>query len=240
MPEYYYQIKARLDGNDSFSRWSWPPVFSGKISADNKQQARAVIDAEYGQKFPMRVLARDIESAAFLLNLQEIDPRDTRTHELFEIRMCKHCNGGFKVIDHYNNTKQRYAGRDFCSDDCKESHVKEHDATLFANANGGAHPPVIYRITHNVTGMSYVGQTTQAFTLRWWQHFFHGTDTKFHRAIKDSRMTDWAFAVIEVVDLTQRSEGMSNADYIHAREQHWIDQFDTIANGYNTATSKRV
>jgi len=239
MPDFYYQIKAKTGRNDEFMRWSWPPVFSGMVSAADKKQARALVDDEYGQKFPMRVLQKDIDSAEFLLNIFEVRPEDDRTRGLFEIRSCKQCGGGFRVIDHYNNWIQRYSGRDFCSDDCKESYVKEHDSALFSNASNSTHPPVIYRITHQDTGMSYVGQTTQAFTLRWWQHFFHGTDTKFHRAIEESSMTDWVFQVIEVIDRKAVPDGMILSDHIREREQHWINHLDTIARGYNTATSRR-
>jgi hypothetical protein len=63
MPDFFYQIKARQESDSEWNRWIWPPVFSGKVQAADKKQARALVDAEYGQKFPMRVLAKDIETA---------------------------------------------------------------------------------------------------------------------------------------------------------------------------------
>ena len=238
MPDFYYQIKARQDTANEYSRWIWPPVFSGMVTADDKKQARAAVDVEYGQKFPMRVLAKDIESAAFLLNIFEVSPDDSRTRELFEVKACKKCGGGFRIIDHYNNWMQRYAGRDFCSDACRDEYRKENDARMFtATSMQGKCPPVIYKIENVKTGKVYVGKTTQPFTLRWWQHFFHGTDTVFHKAIKESKITDWNFSILEVVEVP---EGVSASDHIFAREQYHIrDQGSMVPDGYNSATAKR-
>lgn len=238
MTEFFYQIKARQDSDSEYNRWIWPPVFSGMVCAADKKEARALVDQQYGQKFPMRVLAKDIATAQFLLNIREILPGDKRTQELFTVRDCKACGGGFRIIDHYNNHHQRYSGRDFCCDDCKEEWAKEHDARLFTSNAAASHPPVIYKIENIITGMCYVGQTSQPFTLRWWQHFFHGTNTKFHQAIASSQMTDWQFSVLEVIDLAARPEGVAASDYMHHREQYWIDALDTINSGYNTATAK--
>lgn len=238
MTNWFYQIKARQNSDSSYGGWIWPPVFSGKVEAETKADARAMIDQEYGQKFPMRVLSKDIETAHFLLSIHEIDPDDTRTNGLFTIRQCQVCAGGFRVIDHYNNQRQRYAGRDFCSDDCKVEWTKEHDARLFTSTATGKIPPVIYKIDNKNTGLSYVGQTIQPFTLRWWQHFAHGTNTKFHQAIDNSHLSDWAFSVIEVIAKSDIPNGQTLAEFICGREQYWIDHFDTIKNGYNTATAK--
>lgn len=238
MPDFYYQIKARQDTDCEYSRWIWPPVFSGMVTADNKKDARALVDEEYGQKFPMRVMEKDLKTANFLLALREVPDNDHRTRGLFSLRPCKKCGGGFRVIDHYNNHHQKYVGADFCSDDCKTEWTKEHDAALFTNTSASGHPPVIYRIENIKTGMSYVGQTSQPFTLRWWQHFFHGTNTKFHQAIANSQMTDWIFSVLEVIDMNSKPDDLRASDFIFNREQFWIDKLGTIAGGYNTATAK--
>ncbi len=238
MPDFYYQIKGRQDTTNEYSRWIWPPVFSGMVEAEDKKRAREIVEAEYEKKFPMRVAAKDLASAHFLLNIFEVHIDDERTRGLFEIRTCKQCSGGFRTIDHYNNWMERYAGRDFCCDDCAAAFKKENDARMFAaNALGGKCPPVIYKIENIRTRRCYIGKTTQPFTLRWWQHFFHGTDTKFHKAIGESSVSDWTFSVVEVID--SAPEGSVLSDHIFAREQHWIDTLDTIENGYNTATSRR-
>lgn len=240
MPDFYYQIKARQNTDNEYSRWIWPPVFSGMVQADDKKQARALVDAEYEKKFPMRVAAKDLESASFLLNMYEVHPDDDRTRGLFEIQTCKQCHGGFRVIDHYNNWIERYSGREFCSDDCHQAFKKANDARLFVKDFGGCKAlPVIYMIQNRNTGRCYIGKTTQPFTLRWWQHFFHGTDTKFHKAIADSKVTDCTFSVVEVIDIGIIGPNQDVQAWIRSREQHWIDTMDAINNGYNTAISAK-
>ena len=100
----------------------------------------------------------------------------------------------------------------------------------------GIEPPVIYRVFNRLTGMSYVGKTTQVFTLRWYQHFYHGGKCKFHDAIKASKKEDWDFSIIETV-VTPKDEDLDC--FVATREQFWIDEFDSIENGYNTVTAKK-
>lgn len=238
MKQWYYQIKAKQDSDCDYSRWIWPPVFSGMVEAEDRKQARAKIDDEYQHKFPMRVLKKDVESATFLMKITEITENNHRTKELFELKLCKVCNQNFRVIDHYNDDCQQYKGRDYCSDGCKDDYTKEHDTRIFSDASY-SNPPVIYRITNTITRMTYVGQTSQAFTLRWWQHFAHGTDTKFHKAIKESNIENWVFSVIEVIDFANKEDQQSKSDYICSREQFYINVHNSIKNGYNTATAKK-
>lgn len=238
MIDFYYQVKARQDSDCDYSRWIWPPVFSGIVSATSRKEAREMVDAEYAQKFPMRVLKNDIETAQFLLNIREVPENDKRTRSLVEVRDCKQCGGGFRVVDHYNNYNQTYKGADFCSDECKKEWTKEHDTRMFNQFAAGSHAPVIYKIENIKTGMVYIGQTCQPFTLRWWQHFYHGTNTKFHQAIENSKMTDWIFQVVEVIEFKDIGDNREVQDFICRREQHWIEKFNSIKAGYNTATAK--
>lgn len=242
MTDYFYQIKVRKTefDKDEFwaTPWHWPPVFSGKVTADDRKKARAMIEEEFGKDIPLR---SKNEEDPYLLRITEIKERDDRTRKLFEIVQCKDCGDGFRTIDHYNNPFIKYKGNEFCSDECCDQwKLRDRNERMFAeNENcDGNRPPVIYQITNNVTQLSYIGQTTQAFTLRWWQHFFHGTDTKFHRAIKESDLTDWKFTIVEVINMKRKPEDMSPTAYINSREQFWITTLDTIKNGYNTATAK--
>jgi len=96
----------------------------------------------------------------------------------------------------------------------------------------GRHAAFIYRIYNLVENKSYIGQTKQAFTLRWYQHFYQGTGTPFHTAIANSQITDWQFSIVERVDIPDDVTDVKR--FVDARERHWIDAFDTINNGYNT------
>lgn len=239
---FYYQIKAKkteLDEGHFSSQWVFPPVMSGRVYAKDKKEARSIIDDEHGKKFPMRVARKDLDDHEYLLNLWEIKDGDDRTNGLFEVRECLCCGQGYRVIDHYNNIHEMYKGRDYCSWECKEKQRAEDKLDMIW-AGDGKHAPVIYQITNIKKNMVYIGQTTQAVTLRWWQHLFHGTGTKFHKAIKESDLCDWSFSVIEEVKKDDKPDGTEMRDYLFEREMYWIKECNSIEDGYNTAVSKKI
>lgn len=233
MPDYYYQIKGKNSPAAEgyfISTWSWPPIFSGMVVADNKKTAHALINEEYGKKFPLRVLAKDLDSNEFLLNIREIKENDHHTRRLFEVQVCKQCGQQFKVIEKY---EQNHGGSfDFCTDGCRLAHNRIEQ--FLAADNSGL--PVIYRITNRVTGMVYIGKTRQPFTLRWWQHINHPGDCKFHTAVRSSQVTDWTFEVVEVIEPpTELGRDMQAIDaFICEREREHIRLHDSIEKGYNS------
>lgn len=226
--DFYYQIKGQSTEHDG---WGWPPIFSGMVSAKTKPEAKKMVEEQFGKEFPMRVLKSKMPEQPFLLNLWPIAEDDDRTRSLFEFRPCSFCGNKFRVIDLYNDRNERYKGTEFCSYACKEKHKGD---AQFDYRLEGSHQPVIYEIKNINTGKSYVGSTTQAFTLRWYQHFFQSGSCAFHRAIKGSSIEDWSFRVLERVHPV---EAEALAVTIRRREQHWIDSLDTIEGGYNTATA---
>ncbi len=125
MPEYYYQIKRkRLESETDYfgtSNWGFPPVFSGKVEAVDKKLAKNIIDEDYGKKFPLRVLSKDIDSNEFLLSIEEIK-EGSHIQRLFEKQSCTHCQNTFYVIDKYNDPNVDNKSFDFCSDKCKSDH----------------------------------------------------------------------------------------------------------------------
>lgn len=239
MKEFYYQIKGRTGEKQSSGgffgsgNWSFPPIFSGKVEAKDKKEAKKLIEEEYGREFPMRVLKKDLDSNEFLLSIKEIT--DQRTKKLFEIQPCSHCGTEFRVIDLYNdaNTHTNSFCSDKCANDSRELRRIEYNENYHMNGN---HLPVIYKITNKITDMCYVGKTNQAFTLRWYQHFFQGSGTKFHEAIKEHTIENWLFEVIEIVKI--ESGDFKNRDeadkFIIEREQYWIKTYNTIEKGYNS------
>ena len=112
MPDFYYQIKGRRD-DGSFSDWHWPPLLSGKVTAENKKAARKCVEELHGQSFPMRVKQEDKDKFLYLLNIREIAPDDTRTQEYFDDKKCLQCDSTFKLIDIYNDGLRTPGGRDF-------------------------------------------------------------------------------------------------------------------------------
>ena len=239
MQDFYYQIKGKIGEANSFSNWAFPPIFSGKVTARDKKQAKAIIEEEYGKSFPLRVLQKDLESNEFLLNIEAIKP-GSLLETLFLQRVCKCCESTFYVIDKYNDQNVSNKGPEYCSDKCRqdsvqvEAYVRNEAAVL----NGSA-SPVIYKITNKETGKCYIGKTTQVFTLRWYQHFYQSGSCKFHEAIKSSKISDWVFEVIEIISVP---EGVKTNDelnsYILDREMFYIKKFNSISFGYNSVSSK--
>lgn len=238
MSDFYYQIKGKQPSpyNGEVDNWGWPPIFSGKVTATNKKQAKALIDDEYGRAFPQRVLKKDMGKHEYLINIREIQADDEMTIGLFELKECLHCSAGFRTIDLYNDVHEPYKGKEFCSSKCQVLYRAEGRSERFSSGMCGIETPVIYKVFNRETGMSYVGKTTQIFTLRWYQHFYQGGKNKFHNAIKTSKKEDWEFSIIETV-VTPKGE---DQDYfVSVREQFWIDELDSIQNGYNTVTANK-
>ena len=238
MKDFYYQIKGKKSEHETGmfgGNWSFPPIFSGRVSAVDKKQAKSIIDDEYGRSFPLRVLAKDLDSNEFLLNIEEIAP-ESHIARLFDVRECKQCGTTYRVIDKYNDHNCQYKGFDYCSQSCKESAYKiEAFVRNAENVLSGRSTPIIYKITNKRTGKCYIGKTTQVFTLRWYQHFFHAGDNKFHTEIKTCDVTEWTFEVQEIVIIPDDIKQFSDAEsFITSRERHWINFFDSINNGYNS------
>lgn len=241
MKEFYYQIKGKKDNNtdnSGFGNWIFPPIFTGKVEAKDKKQAKELISEEYGVKFPTRVLRKDIDSNEFLLSIEEIKP-DSHIAKLFEPQKCEECSNSFYVIDKYNDKNCTNKGFTFCSEKCREDNGKlsqfkrmDYDALI------GEAIPVIYKITNKKIGKIYIGKTSQVFTLRWYQHFFQYGTNKFHDAIKNSSVIDWMFEIQEIIifpdHLKQKNMYKERENYMIERERHWIDHYNSIEDGYNS------
>jgi hypothetical protein len=232
MKEWIYQIKGKEHPSIGLN-WAWPPVASDMVIAPDRKTAKAMIEEEYGRTFPTRVLQVDLDSNEFLLTLKEIKADDHFTRRLFEVTLCKRCHKPFKTIEKYRFGNPG-GGPDYCSSECSKAHAVENgDYAGYTAAS--SHPPVIYRITNKTTGRCYIGKTRQAFTLRWYQHFFQGTTTKFHQEIHATPITDWTFEVIEVVDVPPEMKRQTDIDtYLHEREAYHIAAHGSAVHGYNT------
>ena len=230
LKNFYYQIKGKAgkDNESIFSCWAFPPIFSGKVTTKDKKEAKELIEKEYGKNFPLRVLKKDLDSNEFLLKIQEIE-KGSHVERLFQERECENreCNNKYKIIDVYNDTNFRDT-YGCCSEKCSKK-VKEirqeayfTEVDFFNNAI-----PVIYKITNKHTNLCYIGQTIRSFTLRWWEHIVRPSNCKFHSALKESKITDWIFQVIEVIP-------SGNKKKLDEKESYWIRHYDSIKKGFNT------
>ena len=233
MTKFYYQIKGRqqYSGDADDYGWAWPPVFSGMVEAEDRKAAKVLIEEQYGRQFPMRVLKKDIEQHAYLLHIMPLSEHDTYILKRFEDTACKECGTVFKLIDKYNDPYTETKSHDYCTEACKQA-AKDRGLSEFRLASEGKSPPVIYQVRQKSTGMSYVGQTTQPFTLRWWQHLSNPSSCKFHAALGASPITDWEFSVLEVI--VYPPDCADRAAYITHRERHWVDQLSSVDAGFNT------
>jgi hypothetical protein len=239
---FYYQIKGKSNiGNDIVDsywggqNWVFPSIFSGKVEAENKKEAKILIEEEYDKIFPLRVLKKDLESNEFLLSIEEIK-EGSHIWKLFELKTCLNCGETFYMIDKYNDHNTSYKGHEFCSYDCKEEQNNIRRMLSYENNNiSGNQYPIIYKITNKNNNLCYIGKTTQVFTLRWYQHFFQSGNCKFHNAIKESKFIDWTFEVIELVKIPENIKRLAEIEnIIFERERHWINYYDSINNGYNS------
>lgn len=235
--EWFYQIKAKKlqaeekneYGGGWNSRWLWPAIFSGKVEADSKEEAKKKIEEKYNRKFPLRVMKKDLGENEFLLSIEKMD-QNSYYHSFFEDRSCEICGTKYRMIETYQTNSG--GSRSFCSEECKEE--ARNRFRIEQLSLDGSSPPVIYKITNKKTGMAYIGQTTQPFTLRWYQHFFHGHGTKFHEAIKTSALQDWIFEIVETFSFSKEMRTQDMKAVLDERENFHINELDSVRNGYNT------
>ena len=88
---------------------------------------------------------------------------------------------------------------------------------------------VIYKITNNVNGKSYIGQTIQNYKERFYQHCAikcskKVSDMAIHKALRKYGKANFTLEVIEEVD----------ADNLNEKERYWINYYDSYNNGYNS------
>lgn len=238
--EFYFDIKARE--SDEYTRWIWPPVWSGKIEAENKNDARKKIEEEFNQKFVLK------ESKTPMPFLLAIKPMNDYLAKRFEIRKCEVCNSEYTLNDAYITQ----SNGSFCSTECNENYKLNYE--LYKSQKYGTDynafqvystPPVIYKITNKNTNLCYIGKSTQSFTLRWWQHIKIGNnyvgDNKFYNAIKNSELSDWLYEIIEIIKFPDNIKNhVSKNRYILEREVHYMKLNNSIENGYNTLESIKI
>lgn len=223
MSIFYYQIK----GKNQDGSWSWPPLESGKIEASDSKEARKILEEGHGKKLPgggnkepFLLTIIDTAGKAYLL-------------DRFNSKSCDECGKEYTLNEKYLIS----AGgpQNFCSSDCTTNFKNKEGIEYNVNFDfNGIHEAVIYKITNKVTGLCYIGKTTQAFTLRWYQHFYQGCGTSFHAAIKEYGITNWTFEVIEIIDIPKGIYGNEKNRIILEREAYHVAFHDSVKKGYNS------
>ncbi|MEK2647466.1 GIY-YIG nuclease family protein [Bdellovibrio sp. BCCA] len=217
LKEFFYQLKT-LE-KDHFYAKIWHIDI---ISAKDKKSAKAQIESELDVILAEKITKKETK-AEFKIFIVELT-NEWRKHWT-TVHVCKVCETPYTHL--MKKQMNEYCNSEVCSDRCnllvRKDKIDEYRLQY------GKSPPCIYKITNKESGMVYIGQTTQPVTLRWYQHMFHLTGTKFHEHVLNSKIDDWQFEVIEVV---------KDVKTLNEREQHWINHYDSINSGYNTATAK--
>lgn len=257
MKEFYYQIKGKRDPKDpkredglwgGVNNWVYPAIFVGKVTAEDKKKAQIIIEEEYGKKFPLRVLQKDLEANEFLLSIKEITEKEYYIKALFEERKCDICQRPFTLIEKYNDSHNFNNSHNWCSHACQNesykireyAHAQQKQEALNISDYRGEHNPLIYKITNKIDdNRCYIGKTTQVFTLRWYQHFFQYGNNKFHDAVKKSKFIDWTFEVIEIVEIPNTLTRLEEIEgFVLERETFYMNKYNSISHGYNSLASK--
>lgn len=89
----------------------------------------------------------------------------------------------------------------------------------------------IYRITNNVTGMSYVGNTSYDIQKRWREHCLDYRKDRcknrpLYAAMNQYGIDSFSISILEECDSIDSNR----------REAFWIDKLNTFENGYNDTT----
>lgn len=103
------------------------------------------------------------------------------------------------------------------------------------NVDTGMYEGYIYKVTNQVNGRMYIGQTMRSIDVRWKQHvkdsMAEKDDYYFHRAIRKYKKENFAIELVETISLKTLSELKSD---LNRMERYYINVFDTHnPNGYN-------
>lgn len=233
MKKFLYRIKVPMLKNEheDYNEWEYSVFDVGNIEAEDSKEARLKVEDIYGSKMCMKSKKSDIgKKNKYLIAIYEMTEYWDNMWNGETI--CDQCGQSYTKLERDQANDFDYIKAGTCSPICEKSYYKEKEAKREESRidldETGIHTPVIYKITHIESGKCYIGQTTQAFTLRWYQHFYQKKETKFHQKLRDTKIIDWRFEVIEIV---KEKSLLSN------REQFYINKFDSVKNGYNSVDS---
>ncbi len=247
---YFYRVQIPYTTtSENYNNISWKDFKLGYIEAESQKEARKLLEDEFDCTLPSKVINNDLIGSKYQYILKIFPPDAYWDKYWSSTRFCAVCSNEFTVMDKINHFGTN--GDNCCSPDCdtinnaKYSFLREEEyVQKLMKDEEGIHQPCIYLISNLKTGMVYVGQTTQYSTFRWYQHFKRPySGSKFHNAILEHDLSDWTFQVIEIInDKTLEDKNIpysKKALYINQREQYYINLYDSINNGYNTATANK-
>ncbi len=93
---------------------------------------------------------------------------------------------------------------------------------------------VIYCATNKYTGLKYIGLTTRGLQHRkktHWRSVEKGSKTYFHNALRKYKLNGFNWKILERVN---------NIDKLAKREIHYISEYNTYKEGYNSTLGGEV
>lgn len=192
---------------------------------DTKRDVLDKVKNDYPEYFFDKVPQRTADKEFFYVNIYELDSQ----WEAFwtEKIPCQYC--GKNPVSRIELKNNDYSGYYFCclehEEQYYENRLREDDRTY----KNGRVVGFIYKITHKQTGKVYIGKTVNHPIFRWFQHFKAQTGSYFHEAMKNSKITEWTYEVIDVLE-----EG-SEKDLLEL-ESKYIAEYNATdhEHGYNT------
>lgn len=216
MKKWYVYVTDR--SNDS---WMGNRVFANIYEAPDKKVVKILLlqDVDWLKTVSQRTTKDMPQYERFITSIHEIDEYWEGVF-LKDIK-CMGCLTSFRKID---KLKYNTGGNaSFCSKECEDEYRQRLDPNAISTWNNGT----VYKITHKPTGKFYIGVTTRWIMQRWWEHIKAESGSPFHQYMKDHDLTEFTFEILE-------SFKPSECDP-YEREAHWINHYDAINNGLNTA-----
>ena len=97
------------------------------------------------------------------------------------------------------------------------------------------HKGIIYRITNEVNGVMYVGETTQTVKGRMARHIYNAKNnpqSKLHKSMQQFGIENFTIEVLEEVEGSTKGE---LKQILRTKELQWIEKLNTLDSsvGYN-------
>jgi len=245
---FFYRLQIPKETSISeLGYLSWEDFELGYIEATSKKEARKLLEENLNEKITMRFTKLEDMGIKYKYLLKIYPSNEYWDKYWYEERQCEICGNNYTLIDR-NNQSDYKGNKIYCSKDCEDIGIsnlielkEEEEIQKRINENTGIHSPCIYKIKNKKENKVYIGQTTQYCTFRWYQHFSSSSSsmTKFHEKINKTKITDWEFEVIEIIEKKSNISKSDSKLFINKREQYWINYYDSINNGYNTATANK-
>lgn len=214
------------------------------IEAKNTSEVRKIMAERYPQFFPTgKVYSKETKDDAqfFYVLVYPLYEYEIKQIEKGEWK-CAYC-GNIHENTYVSRPRfsERLFGLDilFCNSDddyCMKEFLKSKndgieipDDVNYIKADS---PNYIYKCTEKETNKSYIGKTRNAPFFRWWNHLKH-SNSPFGIYLRQTKLSDWTFEVLKELP------GNISDQEVFKIESKYIQQFDSIKNGFNSVISKK-